>query len=156
MTFLYPLHTVLYFSQKTEKLSPSLKSLSGRYVSLKCRTLYLLAIPKHNFKISILNFQDYYGVLTRATVRLILKLIKMACVGSCRSVHATKKQIPTISIGFCTHFIGICNGLHLGVGQCERTILGLPTFLGMTCIFFEFFNFFHTYHFSVCINVHNR
>ena len=24
-----------------------------------------------------------------------------------------------ISIGFCTHFIGICIGLSLGVGQCE-------------------------------------
>ena len=96
------------------------------------------AIPKQNFKISILNVQDYYGMFTHATLRLIQKLIIMACVGSCRSVHATKKQTPIIPIGFCTHFIGICNGLHLGVGQCERTILGLPTFLGMTCIFWAF------------------
>ena len=42
----------------------------------------------------------------------------------CGSVHIIQRQTPTqITTGFSTHFIGICVGLGLGVGQCECTIV---------------------------------
>ena len=46
--------------------------------------------------------------------------IKKACVELFGSVHTTQRQRPMqSSIGFCAHFIGICIGLGLDVGQCE-------------------------------------
>ena len=52
--------------------------------------------------------------------------IKIACIELCGAVYtAQRKRAMHISIGFCTHFIGICLGLRtavavgVGVGQCE-------------------------------------
>ena len=42
----------------------------------------------------------------------------MACIELCGGVHTAQRQrLTQISIGFCTHFIGI----GLGVGQCKLT-----------------------------------
>ena len=55
--------------------------------------------------------------------RLVQRRIKMVGLELCESVHTVQRQKSTqIPIGFCTHFIGICVGLCLGVVQCECTI----------------------------------
>ena len=50
--------------------------------------------------------------------------IKTTCIDLYAGVHAVPRPTLTqIFIGFSTHFIGICVGLGLGVGQCECTVV---------------------------------
>ena len=52
----------------------------------------------------------------------------MACLELCEGFYTTQRQIPTqIPIGFCTHFIGLCQCKHSITALQNHSVHSRPT-----------------------------